>query len=82
MSFLLPFVFQVVHGRGPAVGDQGFVFNENNTTTSSNILIKDNKINNIKCWTKEIPCKFCRCLEQSGSFSDFPCSLVVCAVVL
>jgi hypothetical protein len=45
----------VVHGRGPAVGDQGFVFNENNTTTSSNILIKDNKINNIKCWTKEIP---------------------------
>lgn len=46
----------VVHGKGPAVGGQGFVLEEDDTKTSSNIIIKDNKIANITCWTKEIPC--------------------------
>lgn len=46
----------VVHGIGPAVGGQGLVFDEDINKTSSNIVIQDNTIENIKCWTKEIPC--------------------------
>ena len=46
----------LVHGKGPAVGGLGEVFNENDpTTTSSNIVIEDNIINDIKCWNNEVP---------------------------
>lgn len=42
-----------------------FIFNEDDNKTSSNILIKDNKINDIKCWTKEIPGKILSICEFS-----------------
>ena len=45
----------VVHGKGPAVGGIGFTLDKDNTVTSSNILIQNNQIENIKCWTNEIP---------------------------
>ena len=45
----------VVHGKGPAVGGMGFTLNKDESVTSSNILIKNNLIQNIKCWTNEIP---------------------------
>mmetsp|Transcript_5475 Transcript_5475/g.8143 ORF Transcript_5475/g.8143 Transcript_5475/m.8143 type:complete len:733 (+) Transcript_5475:32-2230(+) len=45
----------LVHGKGPAVGDYGFKLSSNSNITSSRILIKENKINNIKCWVNEIP---------------------------
>ena len=45
----------VVHGKGPAVGGMGFTLNKDDSVTSSNILIKNNLIQNIKCWTNEIP---------------------------
>jgi len=45
----------VIHGKGPAVGGQGNVISNNTDLTSSNIVIKNNNINNIKGWTNEIP---------------------------
>ena len=45
----------VVHGKGPAVGGMGFTLNKDESVTSSNIVIKNNLIQNIKCWTNEIP---------------------------
>jgi hypothetical protein len=47
----------LVHGRGPAVGDFGFDLSSNRTLTSSNVVIRQNKITNIKCWTNEVPGK-------------------------
>ena len=47
----------LVHGRGPAVGDFGFDLSTNTELTSSRIIIKKNKIENMKCWTNEIPGK-------------------------
>ena len=52
----------LVHGKGPAVGGQGEIFNEiDPTTTSSNIVIQDNIINGIKCWNNEVPALFGEC---------------------
>jgi len=48
----------LVHGRGPAVNDFTEDFNENDSETSSNAIIRNNDIRNIKCWTKEVPGKF------------------------
>jgi len=45
----------VVHGKGPAVGGTGFTLDRDDTITSSNIVIQNNLIQNIKCWTNEIP---------------------------
>jgi len=45
----------VIHGKGSAVLDFGETFAADESTTSSNIIIEDNKIENFKCWTKEIP---------------------------
>lgn len=45
----------VVHGIGPAVGGFGEKLDEAEATTSSNIRIEGNTINNIQCWNKEIP---------------------------
>ena len=47
----------LVHGRGPAVGDFGFELSTNTTLISSRIVIQNNKINNMKCWTNEVPGK-------------------------
>ena len=51
----------LVHGHGPAVGGQGFDFNTDATFTSSNVVIKDNTINNIRCWNNEVPALFGAC---------------------
>ncbi|KAL7538809.1 hypothetical protein ACHAXR_008806, partial [Thalassiosira sp. AJA248-18] len=52
----------LVHGRGPAVGGQGENFNEDDgTATSSNVVIKNNTIKNIKCWNNEVPALFGDC---------------------
>jgi hypothetical protein len=45
----------LVHGRGPAVGDFAFDLSTNTTLTSSNIIIRNNIIRNMKCWTNEVP---------------------------
>ena len=46
----------VVHGKGPAVGGQGEIFNdEDDTVTSSQVTIKNNNIKNIRCWNNEVP---------------------------
>lgn len=46
----------LVHGKGPAVGGFGEVFNEtDDSVTSSNVVIKDNTIKNMKCWVNEVP---------------------------
>lgn len=45
----------LVHGRGPAVGGQGFDLSEFDNKTSSNISIENNIVRDIKCWTNEIP---------------------------
>jgi len=45
----------VVHGKGPAVGGQGESISDDRNATSSNIVIRNNKINNIKGWTNEVP---------------------------
>lgn len=47
----------VVHGKGPAVEGFGTTLDPDNTLTSSEIVLKNNTISNIKCWTKEIPGK-------------------------
>ena len=47
----------LVHGRGPAVGDFGFDLARNTTLTSSRITISGNTIDNIRCWTNEVPGK-------------------------
>ena len=52
----------LVHGQGPAVGDFGAKLSQNSTTTSSQIIIRNNNIHNIKCWTNEVPGK-CRNLQ-------------------
>jgi hypothetical protein len=54
LSFLFSYAF-LVHGKGPAVGGQGFVFDTNTSLTSSNIIIENNEIASIKCWNKEVP---------------------------
>ena len=52
----------LVHGRGPAVGGMGELFNDMDpTVTSSNIEISNNIINNIKCWNNEVPALFGSC---------------------
>ena len=56
----------VVHGKGPAVLGQGDVFNADDTTTSSDVVLKGNLVRNIKCWTNEIP----------GKISDGMCFVV------
>lgn len=45
----------LVHGRGPAVGDFGFDLATNTTLTSSRVTISNNTIQDIKCWTNEVP---------------------------
>jgi len=45
----------VVHGRGPAVGGQGDFISDDHNATSSDIVIRNNIINNIKGWTNEVP---------------------------
>lgn len=60
LLFLLSYAF-LVHGKGPAVGGQGFVFDSNTSLTSSNIIIENNEISKIKCWNKEIPGTFPGC---------------------
>jgi hypothetical protein len=47
----------LVHGRGPAVGDFAFELSTNSSLTSSNVVIKNNVIENIQCWTNEVPGK-------------------------
>ena len=44
----------VVHGIGPAVGGFGFA-QAATESMSSNISIKNNVIENMKCWTNEVP---------------------------
>lgn len=44
-----------MHGKGPAVGGQGFTFSTDSTVTSSDVVIANNVIRDIKCWNKEIP---------------------------
>lgn len=44
----------VIHGKGPSVGGFGFDLSES-SKMSSNIEIVDNVIENIKCWTNEVP---------------------------
>ncbi|GFH62103.1 hypothetical protein CTEN210_18579 [Chaetoceros tenuissimus] len=44
----------VIHGKGPAVGGFGFELSDS-SKMSSNIQIIDNVIENIKCWTNEVP---------------------------
>ena len=52
----------LVHGKGPAVGGQGEMFNElDSSTTSSDIVIQDNIVNGIKCWNNEVPALFGKC---------------------
>jgi hypothetical protein len=43
----------LVNGRGPAVGD--FRFELNATLASNRVTISNNTIQNIKCWTNEVP---------------------------
>lgn len=45
----------VVNGKGPAVNGFGEEFGDDEEETSSNVVIKNNDIRDIKCWTKEIP---------------------------
>ena len=40
---------------GPAVGGHGDVWVENATKTSSNVVIQNNVIENLTCWTREVP---------------------------
>jgi hypothetical protein len=55
----------VIHGKGPAVGGQGEIFNEeDNQLTSSRVWIQDNNINNIKCWNNEVPATV---VEEEGA---------------
>jgi hypothetical protein len=53
----------LVHGKGPAVGGQGEMFNElDSSTTSSDIVIQDTiLVNGIKCWNNEVPALFGKC---------------------
>jgi len=55
---MLSYAF-LVHGKGPAVNDvtEDFDENDDDSETSSNVVIRNNDIRNIKCWTKEIPGK-------------------------
>eukprot|EP01083_Nonionella_stella_P066035 173599_1 len=62
----------LVHGKGPAVGGQGDYFdNTTATTTSSNVVIKDNTISNIKCWNNEVPALYELC-EGEGCIMHDP----------
>lgn len=45
----------LVHGKGPAVGGHGDVFAVDETTTSSNVIVRNNDVSNIKCWVNEVP---------------------------
>ncbi|KAL9182847.1 hypothetical protein ACHAXT_004126 [Thalassiosira profunda] len=46
----------VVHGKGPAVGGQGALFAEGNAeVTSSNVVIENNLIKDLRCWNNEVP---------------------------
>jgi hypothetical protein len=44
----------LVNSHGPAINDQAFLFGLPNVT-SSNVVIRNNQINNIRCWTNEVP---------------------------
>ena len=58
---LTPILFVVrsyaflIHGIGPAIGGQGMVFDTDPERCSSNIVIENNDISDLVCWTKEIP---------------------------
>jgi hypothetical protein len=61
----------LVHGKGPAVGGQGEDFNdENPAVTSSNVVIIDNNINNLKCWNNEVPALFGSCGGHGCAVND------------
>jgi len=61
----------VVHGRGPAVGGQGETFkDDDDSVTSSNVVIKDNIINDIKCWVNEVPALFGECGNHGCVVND------------
>lgn len=45
----------LIHGHGPAVGGFGLGLDKHDSLTSSNIIIRNNDIRNIKCWTNEVP---------------------------
>jgi len=44
----------VVHGKGPTVGGFGFT-QATRESMSSNVSIKNNVIENMMCWTNEVP---------------------------
>eukprot|EP00581_Thalassiosira_minuscula_P019780 CAMPEP_0183733064 /NCGR_PEP_ID=MMETSP0737-20130205/40061_1 /TAXON_ID=385413 /ORGANISM="Thalassiosira miniscula, Strain CCMP1093" /LENGTH=655 /DNA_ID=CAMNT_0025966237 /DNA_START=81 /DNA_END=2048 /DNA_ORIENTATION=- len=61
----------LVHGRGPAVGGQGEVLNEeDDTATSSNVIIKNNRITDIRCWNNEVPALFGDCDDHGCVVND------------
>ena len=61
----------VVHGRGPAVGGQGESFKDNDdSVTLSNVVTKDNSINDIKCWVSKVPALFGKCGDHSNVVND------------
>lgn len=47
----------LIHGKGPAVGDFALELEYAHARTSSNIAIRNNIIENITCWTNEVPGK-------------------------
>ena len=56
-----------VHGKGPAVGDFGFELASDDSLTSSDIVIKNNEIRRMKCWTNEVPA-----IVEGGSVMNDP----------
>ncbi|KAL7519875.1 hypothetical protein ACHAWX_004632 [Stephanocyclus meneghinianus] len=45
----------LVHGKGPAVGGQGFLMSVNESSVSESVDIRNNQIENIQCFTNEVP---------------------------
>eukprot|EP00804_Cyclotella_cryptica_P026688 CCRYP_007918-RA/>CCRYP_007918-RA protein AED:0.35 eAED:0.35 QI:932/1/1/1/1/1/3/166/417 len=45
----------LVHGKGPAVGGQGFTMSVNESSISESVDIRNNQIENIRCFTNEVP---------------------------
>lgn len=60
----------LAHGLGPAVGGQGENFLDDDTVTSSNVVIKGNTINDIKCWNNEVPALFGVCGDHGCAVAD------------
>eukprot|EP00581_Thalassiosira_minuscula_P007826 CAMPEP_0183703136 /NCGR_PEP_ID=MMETSP0737-20130205/993_1 /TAXON_ID=385413 /ORGANISM="Thalassiosira miniscula, Strain CCMP1093" /LENGTH=668 /DNA_ID=CAMNT_0025929845 /DNA_START=642 /DNA_END=2648 /DNA_ORIENTATION=- len=61
----------LVNGKGPAVGGQGWKFNEeDDTSTSSDVVIKNNHIQDIKCWNNEVPALFGECGNHGCVIND------------